>query len=216
MSLVQVNDQLANIAQIVRRCPTVTLRRAFVSAYRTFCDATKFVTVNATGATEAGTAQYALGSDPYLEIIGLRAVQLSQTVGGRAQAWPAVPSDPSTWDPNMPDGRPTLYAYVPHGQFVLHATPDAVYDVSYTAIVQPKTENVSWVPSEGLSQFSNAIEAGALAYLLRIPGEPWTDPNMAERHDRDFRVGISNAKAQAQRNHNMGSQRLRPRPFFVR
>jgi hypothetical protein len=80
--------------------------------------------------------------------------------------------------------------------------------------VQPKSENVSWVPSAGLVQFSNEIEAGALAYLLRIPGEPWTDPTMAERHERDFRAGVANAKAQVQRSHNMGAQRVRPRPFM--
>lgn len=214
MSLVQVNDQLTNIAQIVRRCPTVTLRRAFVRAYRTFCDSTKFLTVTASGATEAGVAQYGMGSDPYLEIIGLRAVQLSQTIGDRVQTWPVTPSDPSTWSPNLPQGRPRVFAYVPHGQFVLHATPDKVYDLTYTAVVQPKSENVSWVPSEPLAQFSNEIEAGALAYLLRIPGEPWSNPNMAERHERDFLAGIANAKAQVQRNHNMGAQRVRPRPFF--
>lgn len=213
MSLVQVNDQLTNIAQIVRRCPTVTLRRAFVRAYREFCEQTKFITVNASGSTAAGVAQYDMGSDPYLEIIGLRAVQITQTVGGHDQMWPALPSDPSTWNPSLPQGRPTVFAYVPHGQFVLHTVPDGVYGVAYTAVVQPKSENVSWVPSEGLAQFSNEIEAGALAYLLRIPGQPWTDPNAAERHERDFRSGVSNAKAQVQRNHNMGAQRVRPRPF---
>lgn len=210
MSLVSVNDQLTNIAQIVRRCPTVTLRRAFVAAYREFCQQTRYVTINASGATEAGTAQYGLGSDPYLEIVAVRAVQVTAPTG---EKWPAAPSDPATWNPNQPQARPAQFAYVPHGQLAVFPTPDAAYTITYTAVVQPKSENVTWVPSEALVQYSNAVEAGALAYLLRIPGQPWTDPNAAERYDRDFRVGIANAKAQVQRNHNMGSQRVRPRPF---
>lgn len=215
MSLVNVNDQLTNIAQIVRRCPTVTLRRAFVASYRAFCAQTRMVTVRITGFdTEASSQLYALGTDPYLEIVGIRAMQLTDTSIGAAQTWPLGPLDPSEWNPNTPAGRPVRFTYVPHGQVALFPTPAAAYAVDITAEVQPKSEDVSKVPSEGLVQYSNEIEAGALAYLLRIPDQPWTNPNMAAMYDAQARAGIANAKAQVQRGHNPGSRRVRPRPFI--
>ena len=213
MNTVNVVDQLANIAQIVRRCPSITLARAYVSAYRSFCSQTQWLTVNVPGATVAGTAQYDLGTDPFVEIVAVKAVQVSETIGGVEQKWGAAASDSSGWDANMPAGGPRRYTYVTQGQIVLNPTPDKVYGLLVSAIVQPKTETVQQIPSAPLAKYSNEIEAGALAYLLTIPGQPWSNPAMAAGYDRVFRAGVANAKADVQRQHNTGSQRVRPRAF---
>ena len=213
MEFVNVFDQLANVAQIVRRAPNITLSRAYVRAYRDFCSQTMWLRINVPGATVAGVRQYNLGSDPLLEIIGVRAVQGSWTPAQTEQSWGLSAADPTQWDPNMRPGQPTRYAYIPHGQIAVDPVPKQVYQLLVSAVVQPKTETVAQIPSECLSKYSNEIEAGALAYLLTIPGQPWYNPQLAQVYKREFQSAVANAKSDVQRNFQMGSQRVRPRGF---
>jgi len=212
MEFVNVYDQVANIAQIVRKCPNITLARAYVRAYRDFCNQTQWLKVSIPGATVAGTVQYNLGTDTFTEITGVRAVQLTDASGNK---WGLSPADSGGWNPNRPSSMPRQFSYVGQGQVALFPTPDAVYSLLVSAIVQPKSEAVTQIPSECLRKYSNEIEAGALAYLLTIPGQPWSNPAMAEGYGRAFRSGIANAKADVQRGHNVGSQRVRPRTIFT-
>ena len=213
MQMVDVFDQLANIAQIVRRCPTITLSRAYVRAYRDFCSQTMWLKTNIPGATEAGVRQYNLGSDTFVEIIGVRALQGSWTPAQTEQFWSIAASDSSQWDPNMKPGQPVRFTYIPHGQIALDPIPKQVYNLLVSAVVQPKSETVTQIPSECLVKYSNEIEAGALAYLLSVPGQPWSNPALAQVYKREFSSAVANAKADVQRGFQMGSQRVRPRGF---
>lgn len=212
MNMVEVNDQLANIAQIVRRAPSIVLARAFVRAYRDFCNQTRWVHVNVAGATVSGTDQYDLGTDTYTQIIGIDAVQATDSTG---QKWNLSPGVATSWNPNQPNARPMFFAYVPDGQFAVYPTPDAAYDLLVSAIVQPKSETVTQVPSAPLSKYSNEIEAGALEYLLMIPNEPWSNPAGAMLWGQKFRSGVANAKADVQRGHQQGSMRVAGRAFLT-
>ncbi len=46
-----------------------------------------------------------------------------------------------------------------------------------------------------------------------LPGQPWTDKQMSLFKGKEFRSGISNGKAEAQRLYNVGGNRARPRSF---
>lgn len=213
MNLVDVNEYLANVAQIARKCPTPTLRHAYMRAFREWCQQTQWLRVNIPGSTVALQPQYALGNDPYCDIIGIFAMQgttLPPTMP--PQTWPIGPSNPGTWNPNMNPQAPQTYTYVPEAQFALYPTPDTIYDLVVTAIVTPK-EGAVMVPQAPLQKYSNDIEAGALEYLLQLPGMPWTDKVMSVAKGKEFRSGISNGKAEAQRQYNTGAQRATPRPF---
>ncbi len=213
MNTVDVREQLVNVAQKVRKCPTITLMRAYNRAYRDFCSQSLWLTVQIPGATTINVPEYNLGTDPYVDIIGIKGMSGSLTNGdGSIQSWTINPADPSGFDPNYQPSLSQAYAYVPQAQFVLFPTPNQVFQVLVSAIVTPK-EGAVQVPSAPLVTFSNEIEAGALAYLLEIPGMPWTSPVLAEKNARIFKSGISNAKAEVQRNFNTGSQRARPRAF---
>ncbi len=214
MNTVDVNDQLTNIAQIVRKCPTITLRRAYNRAYRDFCSQTQWLTVQIPGQSTPNVPEYNLGTDPYVDIIGIKGMQGSIVQGsGITQFWTINPADPSGFDPNF---QPTLsgqYAYVPQARFVLFPTPGAqIFQLLVSAIVTPK-EAATQIPSAPLVEYSTTIEAGALAYLLDVPGMPWSNPALAMKHMRVFQAGVANAKAKVQRNFNTGSQRARPRAF---
>lgn len=212
MNFVDVFDQLPNVAQIARNCPTPVLRRAYVMAMRDWCAQTQWLRTNATGSTEEGTALYDLGDDTYIEVIGLYAVSGQNNDYTPPQQWPLVPGDPGAWNPAIGQGQPLRFAYVPEGQMALNPTPDGVYGITYTAIVQPK-EGVTQIPEPPLLKYSTGFEAGALAYLLAMKDTPWHDPVQAEKKERVFGAYISNGKAEVQRNFNVGSQRARPRPF---
>lgn len=215
MNYVDVNDQLVNIAQVARKCPGPTLRRAYMRAYREWCQQTQWLRTDVPGATVQGIRQYSLGNDPNLDIIGVFAMQGSWTQGsGYVQYWPIVPSNSSTWNPNLTQGQPVRFQYVPEAQFALDPSPQQVYQLSITIIVAPK-ETAVIVPESPLIKYSNDIEAGALEYLLAIPGMPWTNPQMAQLKGREFRSGISNGKAEAQRSYNVGAQRAQPRRFIL-
>lgn len=215
MNMVDVNGQLANIAQIARKCPTATLRRAYVRALREWCQQTQWLRTNVVGATAPNEAQYSLGSDPDLDIVAIFAMQGTVVpAGGNIQKWPLAASNSGGWNPNLQPERPTQYAYIPEGQFALYPVPNAVYTLGITLILQPKEQAVN-VPAAPLVKYSNEIEAGALAYLLMVPGMPWSQPNLAAGYDKKFSAGISNGKAEAQRQFNTGSQRAQPRQFIV-
>ena len=214
MNMVDTFDQLVNVAQVCRKCPTITLRRAYVRALREWCQQTQWLRTAVSGSTTADARQYSLGNDPYLDVIGVFAMQGSQSQSQGIQYWPIVPSDSGQWDPNMQPGMPVRFQYLPEAQFAVDPLPDAVYGLLITLIVQPK-EGATQIPEAPLLKYSNEIEAGALSYLLAVPGQPWSNPGEAVAQGKAFRAGISNGKAEAQRNYNVGSQRVRPRQFLV-
>lgn len=210
MNMVDVNDYLANVAQIVRKVPSVTLRHAYMRAFREWCQQTQWLRTNVAGVTVADQQQYDLGNDPDLDIIGIFAMQASwQPTGGNLQTWGLPPSDSGNWNPNVTTGQPLRYAYVPEAQFALYPIPDQEYTLSVTAILSPKEAAVN-VPLAPLIKYSNDIEAGALAYLYEIPGMPWSSAQMSLVKMKMFQAGINNGKAEAQRSYNTGAMRARP------
>lgn len=214
--MVNVNDYLANIAQVARKCPTMTLRHAYMRAFREWCQQTQWLRTMIPGLTVANVNQYSLGNDPDLDIIGIAAMTGAITFPSSPtpQKWPINTSDPGSWNPNFQPQQPQVYSYVPEAQFGLFPTPDKVYQLGITLIVIPKEAAVN-VPEAPLIKYSNDIEAGALEYLLELPGMPWSNPAMALKKGSEFRSGISNGKAEVQRQFNTGAARARPRPFAI-
>jgi len=212
MNLVNVNDYLANVAQIARKCPTNTLRHAYMRAFREWCQQTQWLKTNVPGSTVVGQQQYTLGNDPNLDIIGIYALQATFTpAGGAPQTWGLAPTDSNTWNPNVaPSPQPNQYQYVPEAQFAIWPTPSTVIALVATVIITPKEDAVN-IPQAPLQKYSNDIEAGALAYLLMLPGQPWSNPAAAQVYKREFQSGISNGKAEVQRGYNTGPGRARPR-----
>jgi hypothetical protein len=213
-SLVNVFDQLAPIALIARRCPSMTLRRAYVKSMRDWCAETRWLRVNIAGATVADQQTYSLGSDVYTEIIAIAAMSGTDNSGMVPQQFPITPADSTTWNPNVDTMRPRFYAYIPEGQFALYQIPDKVYSLTVTAVIQPKDE-VAQIPSEPLKKYSTGIEAGALMHLLRIPGQPWTDLAASQKYENIWNTAVSNGKAEVQRNFNSGAMRIKPRAFVL-
>lgn len=215
MNFVDTADQLVNIAQLIRRCPTVTLMRAFTKSYRDWAGQTQYLRLTIAGATVAEQVQYELGSDPYTEIVGIFAMSGTVTptpTGQTPQTFAIVPSDSSTWNPGIGPGQPRRFQYIPEAQFALNPTPSLVYALTVTAIVQPKEGAIS-IPDTGLIKWRTGIEAGALAYLQSLPGQTWTNPVAARENQKVFQSSVNNARAAVQRSFNVGTVIARPRVF---
>lgn len=214
MNFVETREQIVNIGQIVQRCPNITLMRAFTRSYRDWACQTQYLRVPIAGETAANVRLYDLGSDPYVEIVAIYALQFSIPNGptGALQYWSAAASDSALWNPNINPQQPLRYSYVAQAQVAVDPIPDKVYNTLLTAIVQPK-ETATSIPETGLVKYRSAIEAGALGYLLSIPAQPWTSITEAARYRREFQSGVNNARAEVQRGFNTGSVRVRPRNF---
>jgi hypothetical protein len=206
-----IADQLANIAQRVRQCNKVTLVRAYARAARQFCSETRWYRVNLSGTLAAGTRTYSLGSDPDLEIITAQSVSVTngtRVIGLRAMA-------PSAINPNIPQGQPIRFAYLPEGSIAYDPVPDQAYPTLIELAAQVRDEATD-VPNELLVKWRQAFEAGALEFLLSMTGQPWADPQAAALERAKFRSFINNAKADVQRGFQVGAVRALPRRFVTR
>lgn len=212
MSTTPVLDVIADVAQLVRQAPNGTLIRAYVRAARKFCRESRWYRATLTGACEAGTRTYSLGSDTYTEVLGLKAVGATKVDG--TQPWSLGVSDSTTWAQTTDRSKPRRYAYVPEAQLALDPIPDADYPLTITLVLQPKM-GANEIPTALLTKWDQVLQAGTLAYLFGIPGQAWADPLQAEKYRREFQSGISNARADEQREFNAGTQFIRRRPFIV-
>lgn len=211
-------DLLPDIAQIVRKAPNATLIRALNRSAREFCKQTRWMRETLQGETVAGTQLYSMGADQDLEIIGLKAVSSAARTGNTRPRALQV-SVATGWVPGQPNAAPMRYAYVPEGQVALNPTPDAVYDLLLTIIVQP-TQGSNSLPGQLLVRWDRVIKAGALAYLFDIPGQAWTQDRAEAQLKRaefaaEFRSGITAARADEQRDYQAGTFIARRRPFIV-
>ena len=213
MAQVQVLERMRDVQQIVRRAPNGTLISAYVRAARKFCRETRWFRSTLIGQTVADTRLYNLGSDTYMEVVGIRAMS-AQQLNGSGQPWQVPASDPAGWYPGFRPSQPQRYAYVPEGQFAIDPLPDKAYTLTVTLQLQPKA-GVTSLPEELLVKWDQALQDGALMYLLNIPDQPWTNPQQAELHRRAFQAAINNARADEQRAYNTGTVFIRKRPVIV-
>ncbi len=213
MAQVQVLERMRDVQQYVRRAPNGTLISAYIRAARKFCRETRWFRSTLVGQTVADTRLYSLGSDTYMEVVGLRAVS-AQQLDGSGQPWQLATSDPAGWYPGFRPSQPQRYAYIPEGQIAIDPLPDKAYTITMTLQLQPKA-GVTSLPEGLLVKWDQALQDGALMYLLNIPDQPWTNPQQAELHRRAFQAAINNARADEQRAYNTGTVFIRKRPFIV-
>jgi hypothetical protein len=212
ISYVNLGDQLVNVRQICPQAPIPTVCRAYSRALREWCQQTWWLRLSVGGQTQVTTRDYSLGSDDNLDISAIRAMsvmQLDGTICGMEA------SDSTQWNLNLKPTIPRRYCYVPEGKFAVDPEPDAVYNLTVSVVVMPKERatQTAQIPVDPLIKYSNDIEAGALAYLMSMPGQPWSNAGQALLYDKKFQAAIANGKAEVQRAFNQGSMRARPRPF---
>lgn len=214
--MAEIVTLLQRVAQVVRRAPEPTLIQAYRDAARAFCGQSRWLRRSAEAiVTSKGEQQYDLllsSADAGLEIINVRAM-----IGVATQpssSWQMYPSDPTTWNPNnQGEGAPRWWAYVPEGEVSVWPVPDQAYTLTSTVQCQP-TLDTEELPDDLLRKWDQALADGAMAYLLDIAGQPWSNPREAAKRALRFQAAINNAKADEQRSYNTGTSLARiPRLF---
>lgn len=147
------------------------------------------------------TKLYSLGSDTYNEIIGISAIDLTDG-DGRIDGLTEKKS--SEWDANDAADTPEFYQYVPEGQFAVHPKPNNAYALSVGLILQPKL-GANSLDDTLLVQWKKALDGGALAYLLTLPGYKWTSGVQAEKYRLLFNADIASANMAQQSGYNAGA-----------
>jgi hypothetical protein len=141
------------------------------------------------------TKLYSLGSDTYNEIIGISGISISRTATDTVAL-----EEKSTveWDPDDVATVPVYFKYVPEGQFAVHPKPNAAYALSVGIFMQPKRGSNS-LDDTLLTHWEYALQAGALSYLMAIPEQPWSNANLASRHELIFMDWMNRATSAAAR-----------------
>lgn len=149
------------------------------------------------------TATYNLGSDTYSEVVGIAAASIQESVN---DSHPLTNRASDEWDKDDDVDVPELYAYLPNAQIALHPTPDAVYALTITLVLQPKF-SASAIDDSLLVKWREALNNGTLGYLLALtgPGIPWTDKKEAGTRMAMFQAAINEARSDALAGYNAGA-----------
>lgn len=117
---------------------------------------------------------------------------------------PLTPVQFSTINPNQ-TGRPryvtqvspnalTVSPYDEPGDLEVSVFLKPLANMAFeTTPGRPIADRFNVVPKFMLDIHGTAIARGALSKILAIPGEPWSDPRMALKHEADFRENMDAA-----------------------
>jgi hypothetical protein len=105
-------------------------------------------------------------------------------------------------------------AFVPYTSIQLFPTPDSAYTLNAVVPVQPR-QGASVIADELMLRYDQAICDGALAWLVKMPARPWTNPQLAPGLEANFLAGVSGARADVMRSFNAGGTTARRRAFIV-
>lgn len=82
------------------------------------------------------------------------------------------------------------------GELRLYPISDKAEDVHVRIAVVPSL-NATKIPKALAVRYGTAIKDGALARILGMPNQTWTNPGAAMKHQRDFDIARSGARATA-------------------
>ncbi len=126
---------------------------------------------------------------------------ISMVVTAILDGTPLDPTTPEWLDQNVRDWRteqdtPRYFAQVDTEQVILAKVPSSTVTAGLvlTVAVQPSV-NSTGIPKWIASKYLDEITSGALARLLLMPGQPWTDMALGKDHEGKFKAGIANARA---------------------
>lgn len=216
-----VTGLIRDIAQLVRPCPSSVLTGALVRAARQLASESRWLQYDYELTLTAGIRAYDL-TPPVLS--GQAASELQVVDLAWAGHWLDASlagtqwtklgkMGPADFNPNLANDCPLRVAYTPEGEVQFDPIPDQAYPVRLRVAYQP-IELATDLPDALMVKWRDGIEAGALAFLYALDGQPWANPNKQARNERIFAAAIGNARANVAMDYQSGSRRATPRAFF--
>lgn len=207
-------DLYSRILPHVPNCPTPAVDQAVMDTAIEFADKTQIeFDIEAPIVLVNDQAEYSI-----VEAVGLR-VSLVRHV--YAPLWELDPVTPSQLQDRLRDWQsatssdPVAYkAWPDPNVLTVYPTPRNVTGQTLRVIA-------SWKPARNAAAFADRLGedymdplvAGALARLMRMPDQKWTNFQLAGLHQTTFNDGVVEARADAIHAKAAGSLRVRPRQF---
>lgn len=94
---------------------------------------------------------------------------------------------PGDWATNASTGLVDTVVHLDGSQFQLFPMPTAGDTLRMEAVFMP-TIGASQVGDVLFDRYADAIASGALARLLMLPNQPWTNPALATQHNDRFQL----------------------------
>jgi hypothetical protein len=190
-----LQDLHGEIRRACRGCPDPTLDDALLRAARAFCAETWLLRRPYAFTAVAGQQQYPLQAPPNEEVIAVKHAQLGGLAPGEA-VLPLRFVYPTLVNPNAGPRRPYGICFVPYDGVALVPPPDAAYPVQLELITQPAAGTRAIADELG-RRHDRALGYGALDWLLRMPADPWFNPQAAEEYRLLFGQAIVRARGEA-------------------
>jgi hypothetical protein len=188
--------------------------RALRDATRRFCDRTAcwrggVVTADMT----SGQAELSLTVPGCAEIVSIDFVELS----GR-EIFPTTERKLSYCGPSWRTtaGDPTnYYTLMASGKIRLYPVPNRTLAgaITYELILKPALDGCD-IPEFIADQYIEAVKAGALYELMRMPGQTWTNPEMASHYKAVFGEGVFDARDKTLRSYAAQNLDIQPGALF--
>lgn len=204
-----LSDFYPQVQPYISNVPAPTMDLALVTAATSFCQDTKAIHARQpVFSTSYGVQSYTVTPPTDQRVCAARDVWVN---GRHLRPWMRDQSP----GPDDAMGQPThFYGYQTGSGFavVLYPTPDDAYDVIVDAAFAPVRSAAS-LDDNLFELWIDAIRAGALAHLHAIPGQPFSDMNLAANFGMSFMAHTAKAKRKASFGGVEGGLRVDPRPI---
>jgi hypothetical protein len=210
MAAAQWSVLYPDVAMMVPACPSITIDNAARRAAIELCDhGQMWIADLSSFATVADTAEYELATPAETEISQIISVRT-----GTQWLQPLAESQMGTTAEIYPTrkGQPEGYFTPTPGFLCLYTLTYGIYTIYVRAALTP-SPTATGMEAVILNQYRDEIVAGTLARLLKMPGQSWTDPNLAKAYQNEFINAKGVARTDALRSFTSTSLRVSPRPF---
>ena len=194
MTAVTYTQWLPAVQIHVPECPTPMITEAVRSTCIRFCGESRYLREELDPFNTVATDdEYELtppADSAIAEILSLR-------INGRLLDPTTVDAlEAETVDWKDLSGYPSRYFQRSRSVIVVNPVPDAAY-VSRAVVAIKPSQASSGVDGRVFEEWKDAIASGTLAYLMAMPGQAWSNPELAGYHGGLFSSAVARARAQA-------------------
>lgn len=204
-----LSDFHPKILPYIQGCPEPALNLALVDAAVDFCERTRAIHQKSDLAiTSPGQRTVDIDSPPFQRIVNIRALWLDERKLNPLPAEYAPGPTEATGTPSWYWGNRVDSIF----SVELYPTPDARYNLVADVAYCPTRDAVQ-LEDDLFDLWIDAIRAGTLARLFSIPGQIFSDLNVATGWGQGYARAAADAKRRADNTRIVSNHTVRPRPF---
>lgn len=204
---------LSDFSQLVRifvpGAPDPTIEFAVRESARRFCSLSWFARRSIIIVLVDGQETYTVTpSSSEEEVVGVHAVEFRNR--------PLGPTKPELVATS--EGTPQAFYFEPSNSLTLDPYPDsdAAGENIIVRIATQPTLTTETIADDIVREYRQCIANGAIAWLMNVPKQPWTDQQMAQNMERKFLAQTMRAKEAILRGHQPWGIDVRRPAFAVR